>query len=162
MSPTSRLSFRTSKAETPLCTALASLLADTDATPPVRKVGAAPKDPSQPNAEAVAASHYPSRPQEAVDWSLPLFDSEGYEHRLVELGGVQVVTRISFAFAIWDRRTLTLVSPEADAGHTIGNTPLPPAERERRRAEAAQMLADMHAARTAASDQAGPADAPRG
>lgn len=59
----------------------------------VREVGAAPADAARPNAEAVAASYYPSTNGEEIDWALPLFDSDGNQHRLVELGGIQVVTR---------------------------------------------------------------------
>lgn len=44
----------------------------------VRKPGDAPADPARPNAEVVAASYEPTKKNETVDWSLPLFDSDGY------------------------------------------------------------------------------------
>lgn len=140
------LSTRSPKASGPLCNALTSLLSESGAMPPVRKVGAPPQDPLRPNADAVAASHYPTRSDEPVDWSQPLYDSEGFEHRLVELGGVQVVTRISFAFAIWDRKSLTLVGPDVGEVQTIGNTPLSAEERERRRVAAQLLLEDLRVA----------------
>ena len=121
----------------------------------VRKVGAAPADASRPNAEAVAASYYPLTNGEEIDWALPLFDSDGYPHRLVELGGIQVVTRHSFAFVIWDRKSLSMVNNPDGTPLTIGNTPMSPEERERRRQVGAAMLGDLHAqaAQRAEDDQ---------
>ena len=112
----------------------------------VRRVGDAPADPARPNAEAVAASHYPSREDEMIDWSLPLFDSDGYQHRLVELGGVQVVTRYSFAFVVWDRKTLQMVGDPWNpptSPLSITNTPMSEEERERRRQVGFQMLSEL-------------------
>lgn len=127
---------------------------DDDHTPAdVRKIGADPADPARPNAEAVAASHYPSTNGEEIDWALPLFDSDGYPHRLVELGGIQVVTRHSFAFVIWDRKSLSMVYNPDETPLTIGNTPMTPEERERRRQAGAVILGDLHA--QAAAQQAG-------
>jgi hypothetical protein len=111
----------------------------------VRKVGAEPADAARPNAEAVAASYYPSTNGEDIDWSLPLFDSDGYPHRLVELGGIQVVTRHSFAFVIWDRKSLSMVNNPDDTPLTIGNTPMSPEERDHRRQVGAALLGDLHA-----------------
>lgn len=132
----------------------------------VRKIGADPADPTRPNAEAVAASYYPSTNGEGIDWSLPLFDSDGYPHRLVELGGIQVVTRHSFAFVIWDRKSLSMVNNPDDAPLTIGNTPMSPEERERRRQVGAALLGDLHAqaaAQRAEEDQGDErSSAPRG
>lgn len=156
------LSTRSPKANGPLCNALAGLLSESSATLPVRKVGAPPRDPLRPNADAVAASHYPTRSDEAVDWSQPLYDSEGFEHRLVELGGIQVVTRISFAFAIWDRKSLTLVGPDVGEAQTIGNTPLSAEERERRRDAAQLILEDLRVAPSEPNEQDFPGAAPRG
>lgn len=156
------LSTRNPKANGPLCNALAGLLSESSATLPVRKVGAQPRDPLRPNADAVAASHYPTRSDEAVDWSQPLYDSEGFEHRLVELGGIQVVTRISFAFAIWDRKSLTLVGPGVGDAQTIGNTPLSAEERERRRDAAQLLLEDLRVAPSEPNEQDLPGAAPRG
>ena len=119
----------------------------------VRKVGAEPADATRPNAEAVAASHYPSKDDEEIDWALPLFDSDGYPHRLVELAAIQLVTKVSFVYALWDRRTLTLVNNPDQTPLTIGNTPMSPEEREGRRQLGAALLGDLHA--QAAAQRAG-------
>ena len=116
----------------------------------VRKPGDAPADPTRPNAEVVAASHYPGKKDDPVDWSLPLFDSDGYAHRLVELGGVQVVTKVSFAYAVWDRKTLELRDNPGPGQLTIGNTAMAEEERERRRQVGAELLAGLHASASAA------------
>lgn len=60
---------------------------------------------SENNARLARSSNNPPHPGESIDWSKKLYDSEGFEHSLVHLGGVQVVTQVSFAFAVWDRRT---------------------------------------------------------
>ena len=80
-----------------------------------------------------------------MDWSLPLFDSDGYEHRLVDLGGIQVVTKVSFAYVVWDRRTLEMRDNPGPGELTIGNTPMAEEERERRRMEGAAILGQLHA-----------------
>jgi len=134
----------------------------------VRRPGDAPADPARPNAEVVAASYQPTTKGEAVDWALPLFDSDGYPHRLVELGAVQVVTKYSFAFAVWNRKTLQLISHQAPEGLTIGNTPMSPQERERRFKAGAAMLATLQELHAESAGQAETPsdeerrDAPRG
>lgn len=110
-----------------------------------RRLGDSPVDPARPNAEVVAASYRPTQQNEAVDWSLPLFDSDGFEHRLVDLGGIQVVTKISFAYAVWDRKTLQMRDNPGPGELTIGNTPMPEVVRERRRKEGAAILGQLHA-----------------
>lgn len=101
---------------------------------------------------AIARSHYPPRPDEKIDWTQPLFDSDGYRHVLVELGGVEVVSKCSFAYVPWDRRTGVCRRENSD-GLTLGNTPLSQAERDRRRAQAQAVLEDLH--RKAAESAAG-------
>jgi hypothetical protein len=115
------------------------------AAPAIRKPGDAPADPARPNAEVVAASYYPVQKGEPVDWSLPLFDSDGYPHRLVELSAIQVVTKHSFAYVVWDRRTLEMVYNPGPDCLRIGNTPMSESERERRRQIGASVLAELHA-----------------
>ncbi|RZL92354.1 MAG: hypothetical protein EOP82_10300 [Variovorax sp.] len=75
----------------------------------------------------------PTKENETVDGSLPLFDSDGYPHRLVELGSIQVVTKYSFVFVVWDRKTLEMQNNPGSDSLKIGNTPMAEAERERRR-----------------------------
>lgn len=101
------------------------------------------RDAARPNAAVVLASHDPTRKDERIDWSLPLFDSDGFEHALVVLGGVQVVTRHSFVFAVWDRRSLHLVHDPGMAGEpplSLGNTPMTDEERRRRESNALAAL----------------------
>jgi hypothetical protein len=113
--------------------------------PAIRKPGDAPADPARPNAEVVAASYEPTKPDEAIDWSLPLFDTDGYPHRLVELSSIQVVTKYSFAYVVWDRRTLEMMNNPGPDSLRIGNTPMSEAERERRRQIGAALLSELHA-----------------
>lgn len=133
----------------------------------VRKLGDAPGDPARPNAEVVAASYQPTQKDETVDWSLPLFDSDGYEHRLVDLGGIQVVTKVSFAYVVWDRKTLEMRDNPGPGELNIGNTPMPEEERERRRQVGAAILGELHAQAArrdddAQDDQDDRGQAPRG
>lgn len=98
---------------------------------------------SPENAAAVARNeHYKVHDDEAIDWRFKLFDAEGYEHRLIDLGGVQVVTKTSFAYAIWDRKTGRCVSHEETG--PISNTPMTDAERQRRRNVGLAVLRDLH------------------
>ncbi|TBR76827.1 MAG: hypothetical protein EPN64_06285 [Burkholderiaceae bacterium] len=118
-------------------------LSDNPATP--RNTENSPLDPLRPNAGVVSQSHYPGRPNESVDWVAPLFDSDGYPHTLVALGAVQAVTKVSFAFAVWDRKTLTC---NVD-GHELrlGNTPMSSEERARRKAEGLALLRSLDASK---------------
>lgn len=113
----------------------------TEATKPTRL-------PSPENTAALASTHYPVRPDEEIDWGCQLFDSDGFEHRLIQLGGIQVVTRISFAFAVWDRSTGRLANTDAQAGdgYCISNTPMSDEERGKRRDAALERLRQPHEA----------------
>lgn len=118
------------------------------------------RDPARPNAAVVNASFDPTRENEKIDWSLPLYDSDGFQHALVGLGGVQAVTRHAFVFVVWDRRSLKLVNDPGLAGEpplSLGNTPMTDEERSRRRALALNALRQRHEL-----EEAPEADAPRG
>ncbi|MDN8616519.1 hypothetical protein [Variovorax ginsengisoli] len=56
-----------------------------------------------------------------------------------------MVTRHSFAFVIWDRKSLSMVYNPDETPLTIGNTPMSQQERERRRQVGAAILGDLHA-----------------
>ncbi|MEJ8837561.1 hypothetical protein [Ramlibacter sp. AN1133] len=102
--------------------------------------------PSADNAAVASRSHYPPRAGEPVDWASRLFDSDGWEHLLIDLGGIQVVTRVSFAYAVWDRRTGSCVS-QTDAGGEemrIGNSPLTDVERHKRQLRAQEAVRQMY------------------
>ncbi len=88
---------------------------------------------------ALATTHYPQRQNESIDWSRPLFDSEGFEHTLIDLGGVEVVTKQGFTYCVWDRATGGCRRAEA-TDLMLSNTPLTPEQRERRAHEAAMAL----------------------
>lgn len=125
----------------------------------VQREASGASDPARPNAAVVNASFDPTRENEKIDWSLPLYDSDGYQHTLVGLGGAQAVTRQAFLFVVWDRRTLTLANDpglEGESPLSLGNTPMTDEERGRRRALALDALRQYHA-----TDEA-PAEAPRG
>lgn len=92
------------------------------------------------NAAVVAAGYYPVTEKDAIDWRCKLFDDEGYEHRLIALGGVQVVTKVSFAYAIWDRRSGKCVSHEEGK---ISNVPMTDAERMRRYIVGRELLREL-------------------
>lgn len=105
--------------------------------------------PSEQNAAVAARSHYPPRPQEPVDWSCRLYDSDGHEHVLIDLGAQQLVTKVSFAYVVWERRSGRCISHfEAVAGDvlTIRNQPLTDVERHRREVAAQEALRRMYPA----------------
>ena len=95
--------------------------------------------PSPENALVVIASHYPVTEKDVVDWNSRLFDDEGFEHRLVHIGGIQAVTKLSFSYAIWDRRTGKGMSHH-EVGCRIGNAPMSDIERTKRHAEALRLM----------------------
>lgn len=80
---------------------------------------------------ALATTLYPQRPHESIDWSRPLFDSDGFEHSLVHLGGVEVVTKHSFTYCVWDRRTGQCLR-EGASDLSLSNQAMTPAQREQR------------------------------
>jgi hypothetical protein len=98
--------------------------------------------PSPENIKAMAGTFYPVREDEAIDWGCQLFDSDGFPHRLVDLGSIQVVTKISFAYAIWDRKTGALVNTDLQAGdgYCISNTPMSEEMKQQRREAALEYL----------------------
>lgn len=103
---------------------------------------AKPQKIASPENEAVAMSGYhPARDSDPIDWRCKLFDDEGYEHRLISLGGAQVVTKVSFAYAIWDRSTGKCTSHSEGR---ISNTPMSDQERQKRRNEALEILRGWH------------------
>lgn len=96
---------------------------DTSAAPAGRQKT---PQPSEHNAMVVACSGRELMPHE-IRWDCKLFDSDGYEHTLIQLGAVQVVTKYSFAFAVWDRKTGLSTSHE---GAVIGNIQISEADRQ--------------------------------
>ena len=53
----------------------------------------------------IERSYYKPRLDEDIDWTKPLYDSDGTQHLLCELGGIQVVTALSFVRVVFDRRS---------------------------------------------------------
>lgn len=103
--------------------------------------------PSEANAAVAARSHYPVRQGEPVAWDNRLFDSDGHEHQLIDLGAVQAVTKVSFAYVIWNRRDGTCVSHlenPADEPMKIGNAPLTDVQRHQRHVRALEALRTMY------------------
>jgi hypothetical protein len=87
--------------------------------------------PQEAARAAIARSHYPPRPGEQIDWTQPLYDSEGNEHQLVALGGIEVVTRSSFCYVPWQRRDGKCRRENCD-DMTLSNAPMSEEERARR------------------------------
>lgn len=105
-----------------------------------------PQDVAEYARRAVAASWAPPRAGEALNFLKPLWDSDGFEHALVALADRQFVTQIRGIFVVWDRRTLTTMAEDtaADGGQLkLGNEPMAPGERERRRALGASLLLQL-------------------
>jgi hypothetical protein len=96
----------------------------------VARAGSEVKFPCPANFAAAFASSYGPRALDRIDWTAKLFDSEGMEHRLVELGPFCVVTRVGVAYAIWDRQLLVQAGdPE---GLKITNAPLTDVQKTQR------------------------------
>lgn len=100
-----------------------------------RRLGLQMVPKHDPQKAALALTSYPVKEGETIRWDRPLFDSEGYEHTLVSLGAREVVTKQSFTFSVWDRKTGRCHREGAD-GMTISNRPMSPQERSRRAAQA--------------------------
>jgi len=100
-----------------------------------RRLGLQMVPKHDPQKVALTLTSYPVAEGEAIRWDRPLFDSEGYEHTLVSLGAREVVTKQSFTFSVWDRKTGRCHREGAEE-LTIGNKPLSPQERVRRAAQA--------------------------
>lgn len=118
------------------------------------------RDATRPNAAAVLTSHDSTRKNEPIDWSLPLYDSDGYEHALVVLGGVQVVTKLAFAYVVWDRRTRQLAHDPGLPGEpplSLSNSPMTDDERSRRQERALAALRQIDL-----PDEEPTGEAPRG
>lgn len=96
-------------------------------------------DRSNLAATALASTYYPVRDDELIQWDQPLFDSDGFPHSLVAMNALDVVTRCSISFAVWNRKTGACKMPDTH-GYTIGNTPMSNATRALRREEVLQTL----------------------
>lgn len=105
---------------------------------------------AKPNLAVARASAYPPRAGEAVDLAGPLFDSEGFGHRLVNLTSREVVTVLSGGYhVVFDRATFKCQQhPEL----TLRNVPLSQEERQ------AQEEATLQALRGPAAAEDGPVD----
>lgn len=107
------------------------------------------------NAAAAARSNYPPRPGEAVDWGTRLWDSDGYEHVLIDLGARQLVTKLYFAYAVWDRASGRCLSMPGGDDLVLRNRPLTEEETAARREQALVALRQMP---VSGSVQAGPVE----
>lgn len=94
----------------------------------------------EPKSMALAMTHYPVRPDETIQWNQPLWDSDGYPHTLISISAREVVTRVSIAYVIWDRKTGLCTSHHDGDTMTIGNTPMSDAERQKRMDQAIETL----------------------
>lgn len=83
---------------------------------------------------AIENSAYKPRMDEEVDWTRPLYDSDGYEHVLLELGAVQVVTKLNFVRCVFNRKTgeFSYASPREETPLKLSNTRPDPRELEER------------------------------
>lgn len=122
-----------------------------------RELGLVVIDPRAPIEAALRSTSYPVRSDESIRWDKPLFDSDGYEHTLISLSSREVVTKYSFAYSVWDRKT-GACQREGCSDMTISNTRMSDEVREARRAGAGEVLAELHAL---AADQKN-TDRPRG
>ncbi len=87
--------------------------------------------------DSASACRAPDAVASLPDWDAPLWDSDGTRHTLVAKSTIEVVTRVSFTFAVWDRRTGAMLYPlDASTGKpyelTLRNTPVdePPAKED--------------------------------
>lgn len=81
---------------------------------------------------ALALTFYPPSERDVINWTEPLFDSEGWAHALIHLGAVEVVTKHSFTYVTWDRRT-GACKREGCFDLVIGNKEMTSEERQVRR-----------------------------
>lgn len=95
-------------------------------------------------AQALALSGYKVTDKDAIRWDQPLFDTDGFEHSLVALGSREVVTKQSFTYSVWDRRTGSCLRADC-ADLRISNEPLDEVVRLQRREAAGSLLAGLHA-----------------
>lgn len=102
-------------------------------------------------AQALALSGYKVTESDAIQWDRPLYDSDGFEHSLVVLGSVEVVTKQSFVYCVWDRKTGQCKREGAD-GIVIGNKPMSEQEHARRRAVGQAIMDDLRAQAAAPSE----------
>lgn len=104
----------------------------------------------------LAATSHPPRPGELVDWTKPLFDSDGYEHALVAMNSSQVITSLVGRFVVWDRKLMVTEAEgtASDGGQLkISNTPMPAEELQRRRAHGLVALEGLRQQSTALERQ---------
>lgn len=92
-------------------------------------------------AAALALTAYKPRPDEAINWNAPLFDSDGYQHTLVSMGAIEVVTKHSFTFVTWDRKT-GACKREGCADLVLSNRSMTPQERAERFADGEKAMQD--------------------
>ena len=102
------------------------------------------KIPSPENAAVVASGRYPVTDKDAIDWSSKLFDQDGFPQQLVAIGGIQVVTKNSFAYSIWNRKDGKCVSHQSEGDYFIGNQPLSDIELTRRKQVGLEILRGLH------------------
>ena len=94
--------------------------------------------------QSTEQSAAPATPKEPlIDINKPLFDSDGYQHHYVAGNGIEIVTKIGSVFAIWSAKTGECLKAQSE-DVKLGNTPLDPAELNRRKEEGARILAELH------------------
>lgn len=71
----------------------------------------------------------------AIDTTAPLYDSDGYQHHFVAGNGIEIVTKISGVFVVWNAKTGECLKVGSE-GCVLGNTPLPPDELARQKPRA--------------------------
>jgi hypothetical protein len=110
-------------------------------------LGAVLVDRYNPKDAALALTHYKPRPDEAIDWTKPLYDSDGFEHALIAMSSLEVVTKSQIAYVQWDRKTGEC-KRDGCTDMKIGNAPMSDEVRAARRAEAEKVMNDLrqHAA----------------
>lgn len=79
-----------------------------------------------------------------VDVAKPLYDSEGYEHHFVTRSSLEIVTKRTGIFCIWDARTGACLR-EGVENCFLTNTPLSADELARRKEEGRRILEELHA-----------------
>lgn len=93
---------------------------------------------------ALALTGYKPQEGESIQWDRSLFDSDGYEHTLVHLGAVEVVTKYAFTYSVWNRKNGVCLR-EGCGDLSLSNKPLSKQELALRKAEGARMLSELHA-----------------
>ena len=92
---------------------------------------------SPENELVVSRSRQSVTANDKIDWRCKLFDSGGFEHELIAFSGIQTVTKYSFCYAIWDRKSGVCISGVDDS---ISNTQLTELQRQERYDKAMSQL----------------------